>query len=68
MQARDALNEEPVGVGQVDGVLADLNANNIENRAPINHVDSYMRKDMLAENKPFDDTLLDGIFSSHGEA
>jgi len=51
MQARDALNEEPVGAGQVDGVLADLNANNIENRAPINHVDSYIRDNMLDKNK-----------------
>ncbi|CAL6343445.1 unnamed protein product [Bathycoccus prasinos] len=68
MQAQDALYKGTVGDGQAAEILADLNANNIENRAPINHVDSYMRKDMLAENKPFDDTLLDGIFSSHGEA
>ena len=58
MQAQDALNEEPVGVGQVDGVLADLNANNIENRAPINHVDSYMRDDML-DKKGSDQKLYD---------
>lgn len=51
MQAQDALYKETVGDGQAAEILADLNANNIENRAPINQVDSYMRKDMLAENK-----------------
>ena len=38
MQAQNVLNEEPAGDGQADGVLADLNANNIEIRAPMNHV------------------------------
>ena len=33
MQAEDALKEDLVGGGQVDGVLADLNANNIEIRS-----------------------------------
>mgnify|MGYP003324640137 CR=1 FL=1 len=40
MQAQEALNEDAHVEGQVAEILAGLNANKIENRAPINHVDS----------------------------
>ena len=67
MQAQDGLNEEPVGDGQADGVLADLNANNIENRAPIKHVDSYMR-DNMHDKIAFWWYTFGRNFSSHGKA
>ena len=47
MEAQDNLNEEQLDDGQAAEVLADLNGNDIENQAPINHIDDYMRDYMM---------------------
>ena len=39
MEAQDNLNEEQLDDGQAAQILADLNGNDIENQAPINHID-----------------------------
>ena len=43
MEAQGNLNEEQLDDGQAAEVLADLNDNDVENQAPINHIDDYMR-------------------------
>ena len=68
MEAQGNLNEEQLDDGQAAEVLADLNGNDIENQAPINHIDDYMRDYMMDKNKAFDDKLLDGSFNSHADA
>jgi len=68
MEAQGNLNEEQLDDGQAAEVLADLNGNDIENQAPINHIDSYMRDYMMDKNKAFDEKLLDGSFNSHADA
>ena len=64
MEAQGNLNEEQLDDGQAAEVLADLNGNDIENQAPINHIDDYMRDYMMDKNKAFDNKLLDGSFNS----
>ena len=49
MEAQEALNEEALDDGQAAQILADL-IDNIENQAPINHIDDYMREYMLDKN------------------
>ena len=68
MEAQGNLNEEQLDDGQAAEVLADLNGNDIENQAPINHIDDYMRDYMMDKNKAFDNKLLDGSFNSHADA
>ena len=68
MEAQGNLNEEQLDDGQAAEVLADLNGNDIENQAPINHIDSYMRDYMMDKNKAFDNKLLDGSFNSLADA
>ena len=43
MEAQDNLNEEQLDDGQAAEVLADLNVIDVENQAPINHIDDYTR-------------------------
>ena len=68
MQAQEALNEEQLDDGQAAEVLADLNANDIENQAPINHINDYMRDYVMDKNKPFDEKLLNVSFNSRADA
>ena len=68
MEAQDNVNEEQIDDRQAAEVLADLNDNDIENQAPINHIDDYVRDFMVDKNKAFDDKLLDGSFNSHADA
>jgi len=68
MQAQEAMNEEQLDDGQAAEVLADLNGNDIENQAPINHIDDYMRDYVMDRNKPFDEKLLNGSLTSLKEA
>ena len=58
MEAQGNLNEEQLDDGQAAEVLADLNGIDIENQAPINHIDDYMSDFMMDKNKAFDDKLL----------
>ena len=51
MEAQGNLNEEQLDNGQAAEVLADLNGNDIENQAPINHIDDYVRDYMMDKNK-----------------
>jgi hypothetical protein len=51
MEAQGNLNEEALDDGQAAQILADLNGNDIENQAPINHIDDYMRDYMMDKNK-----------------
>ena len=51
MEAQGNLNEEQLDDGQAAEVLADLNGIDIENQAPINHIDDYMRDYMMDKNK-----------------
>ena len=39
MEAQEALNEEALDDGQAAQILADFNDIDIENQAPINHID-----------------------------
>ena len=39
MEAQGNLNEEQLDDGQAAQILADFNGNDIENQAPINHID-----------------------------
>ena len=68
MQAREVLNEDKRNAGQVLGNLVDLNDIDVENQAPINHIDSFIRDSMLDKTKPFDKNLSYKSFNSHAEA
>ena len=68
MQAQEAMNEEQLDDGQAAEVLADLNGNDVENQAPINHIDDYMEDYMMDKNKEFDDELLDEDYISRSDA
>ena len=68
MEAQGNLNEEQLDDGQAAEVLADLNGNDIENQAPINYIDDYMRDYMMDKNKAFENKLLDGSFNSLADA
>ena len=68
MEAQGNLNEEQLDDGQAAEVLADLNGNDIENQAPINHIDDYMRDFMMDKNKAFDDKLLNKEYTSRSDA
>ena len=59
MEAQGNLNEEPLDDGQAAQILADFNDIDIENQAPINHIDDYMRDYMMDKNKAFDNKLCD---------
>ena len=67
MEAQEALNEEALDDGQAAQILANLNGIDVENQAPINHIDDYMRDYMMDKNKPFDDKLVDGSFNSQAD-
>jgi len=68
MEAQGNLNEEALDDGQAAQILADFNDIDIENQAPINHIDDYMKDYMMDKDKKFDDKLLDGSFNSHADA
>ena len=51
MEAQGNLNEETLDDGQAAQILADFNDIDIENQAPINHIDDYMRDYMMDKNK-----------------
>ena len=68
MEAQGNLNEEQLDDGQAAEVLADLNGNDIENQAPINHIDDYMRDYMMDKNKAFDKKLLNKEYTSRSDA
>jgi hypothetical protein len=44
MEAQEALNEEALDDGQAAQILADLNDIDVENQAPINHIDDIQGK------------------------
>ena len=58
MEAQGNLNEEALDDGQAAQILADFNDIDIENQAPINHIDDYMSDFMMDKNKAFDDKLF----------
>ena len=59
----DALvDEQPPEIGD------DLNDGDVENQAPINHIDDYMKDYMMDKNKKLVDKLLDESFTSLKEA
>ena len=68
MEAQEALNEEALDDRQAAQILADLNDINIENQAPINHIDDYMSDFMMDKNKAFDDKLLNKEYTSRSDA
>ena len=68
MQAQEALNEDALVDGQPPQVGDDLNDSDVEIQAPINHIDDYVRDYMLDKNKPFEEKLLNGSFTSLKEA
>jgi len=68
MEAQGNLNEEQLDDEQAAEVLADLNGNDIENQAPINHIDDYMRDYMMDKNKAFDKKLLNKEYTSRSDA
>ena len=68
MEAQGNLNEEQLDDGQAAEVLADLNGNDIENQAPINHIDDFMRDYMMDKNKAFDKKLLNKEYTSRSDA
>ena len=68
MEAQGNLIEEGLDDGQAAQILADFNDIDIENQAPINHIDDYMKDYMMDKDKKFDDKLLDGSFNSHADA
>ena len=45
-----------------------MNDGDVENQAPINHIDDYMKDYMMDKNKEFDEKLLDESFTSLKEA
>ena len=68
MEAQDNLNEEQLDDGQAAQILADFNDIDIENQAPINHIDDYMRDYMMDKNKAFDKKLLNKEYTSRSDA
>ena len=64
MQAQEALNEDALVDGQDPEVGDDLNDSDVENQAPINHIEDYM----MDKNKEFDDELLDEDYISRSDA
>ena len=48
--------------------MADLNDSDVENQAPINHIDDYMEDYMMDKDKEFDDKLLDEDYISRSDA
>ena len=68
MQAQEALNEDALVDGQLPEIGDDLNDSDVENQAPINHIDDYMEDYMMDKNKEFDEKLLDKSFTSLKEA
>jgi len=68
MEAQDNLNEEQLDDGQAAQILADFNDIDIENQAPINHIDDYMSDFMMDKNKAFDDKLLNKEYTSRSDA
>ena len=68
MQAQEALNEDAHVEGQVAEILAGLNDSDVENQAPINHIDDYMEDYMMDKDKEFDDELLDEDYISRSDA
>ena len=51
MEAQGNLNEEQLDDEQAAEVLADLNDIDIENQAPINHIDDYVRDSWWTKTK-----------------
>ena len=51
MQAQEALNEDAHVDGQDSEIGDDLNDIDIENQAPINHIDDYLEDYMMDKNK-----------------
>ena len=49
-------------------ILADFNDIDVENQAPINHMDDFVSYFMMDKNKAFDDKLLDGSLNSQADA
>ena len=47
MQAQEALNEDALVDGQLSEIGDDLNDSDVENQAPINHIDDYMEDYMM---------------------
>ena len=68
MEAQEALNEEALDDGQAAQILADFNDIDIENQAPINHIDDYVSDLMMDKNKAFDDKLLNKEYTSRSDA
>ena len=68
MEAQEALNEEALDDGQAAQILANLNGIDVENQAPINHIDDYMSDFMMDKNKAFDDKLLNKEYTSRSDA
>ena len=68
MEAQEALNEEALDDGQAAQILADFKDIDIENQAPINHIDDYMSNFMMDKNKAFDDKLLNKEYTSWSDA
>ena len=68
MQAQEALNEDALVDGQPPEIGDDLNDSDVENQAPINHIDDFMKDYMMDKNKEFDEKLLDESFTSLKEA
>ena len=68
MQAQEALNEDALVDGQPPEIGDDLNNIDVENQAPINHMDDYLRDYMMDKNKKLVDKFLDESFPSLKEA
>ena len=68
MEAQEALNEEALDDGQAAQILADFKDIDIENQAPINHIDDYLSDFMMDKNKAFDDKLLNKEYTSWSDA
>jgi len=62
------LNEDALVDEQPPEVEDDLNDSDVENQAPINHIDDYMEDYMMDKDKEFDDKLLDQSFTSLKDA
>ena len=58
MQAQEALNEDARVDGQAPEIGDDLNDSNVENQAPINHIDDYKSDYLMDTNKKFCDTCV----------
>ncbi|CAL6334098.1 unnamed protein product [Bathycoccus prasinos] len=68
MEAQGNLNEEQLDDRQAAQILADLNDIDIENQAPINHIDNYVSDLMMDKNKAFDKKLLNKEYTSRTDA